>query len=183
MTDVNTTTPDEDEFYDDVTETFPRKEDFEDRLVAVWVTGKHGTRKSEAPPYKEYGWVETITMALDDGQDGTKGEGNASDGDPFLVGPAPAVAEPFQWSAEGMYSRLHPRINLRNAEDQPDYRPAIGRINRRKNTKKGFNDSWSIGKASDADRAVIRQHADRIKAITARVKAEREAAVDAEVFS
>lgn len=177
-----TSTTTQDEFYDDATETFPRKEDFEDRLVAIWVTGKHGTRKSEAPPYKEYGWVETITMALDDGQDGSKGEGNASDGEPFLVGPAPATAEPFQWSAEGMYSRLYPRIKLVNADDEPDYRPLIGRVNRRKNAKKGFNDSWSVGKPTDADRPVINAVRDRILATTARVKADRESAQDAEAF-
>jgi hypothetical protein len=179
---ASTTTPEVDEFYDDVTETFPRKEDFEDRLVAVWVTGKHGTRLSEANN-KPYGWVETITMALDDGQDGTKGHGKASDGDEFLVGPAPAYAEPFQWSAEGMYSRLYPRINLRNAEGLADYRPAIGRVNRRKNAKKGFNDSWSIGKPADSDRATIRQYADQIRAMTKHVQELREAELTGEAFS
>jgi len=176
------TTPEADEFYDEATETFPRKEDFEDRLVAIWVTGKHGTRTSESTS-KTYGWVETITMALDDGTDGTKGHGDASDGEPFLVGPAPAEAVGFQWSAEGMYARLYPRIKLVDAAGNPDYRPTIGRINRRKNTKKGFSDSWSIGKPTDEDKALVRKLADRIKATTARVQAEREEAVNAEAFS
>ena len=182
MVDTTSTNPSDDEFYDEATETFPRKEDFEDRLVAIWVTGKHGTRNSEATG-KPYGWVETVTMALDDGQDGTKGLGNASDGDPFLVGPAPAVAEPFQWSAEGMYSRLYPRIKLVDGEGQPDYRPVIGRINRRKNAKKGFNDSWSIGKPTDQDKAFIREnHLERLASTTARVKKDREEAQDSEAF-
>jgi hypothetical protein len=181
MTEATGTT--EDEFYDEAQDEFPIKEDFEDRLVAVWVTGNHGTRKSEAPPYKEYGWVETITAVLDDGQDGTKGSGNRSDGKPFLIGPAPAVAEAIQWSAEGMYARLRPRIGKVDPETgERIFKPLTGRINRRKNAKRGFNDSWSIGSPTDSDKEILRANRDLLMKITAQVAKDAETSADAEAF-
>ena len=183
MTDETKTnpTPGQDDF-DDASEIFPRKEDFEDRLVFIWVTGKQGTRIGTAPPHKTYGWVETVTMALDNGQDGTKGVGKASDGEEFLIGQAPAVADPFQWSAEGMFTRLAPRIRLKNEDGTPNYAPLLGRINRRKNVKKGMNDSWSISKPTDADKEIARKYLDQMRAQTAEIKELREGAENASAF-
>jgi len=184
MTDVNTGT-NEDEFYDEAADEFPTKEDFEDRLVAIWPTGKTGTRPSEQAGQDPYPWVETITMALDDGPDGTAGTGNRSDKAPYLVGPAgtpEAVAEAFQWSATGVYSRVQPRIRKKLADGEPDYRPVIGRINRRKNAKKGFSDSWSLGKPTEDDKPTVKAHEQAIRAMTARVAKERGEAEDAAAF-
>ena len=185
MTDVNTSA-NEDEFYVEAEDEFPVKEDFEDRLVAIWPTGKKGTRPSEQAGADPYPWVETITMALDDGPDGAELPGARSDKSPFLIGPAgsdTAVAEAFQWSATGVYSRVEPRLRKKMADGEtPDYRPVIGRINRRKNVKKGFNDSWSLGKPTEADKATVNRYADALRAMTARVAAERSQAEDAAAF-
>jgi hypothetical protein len=181
MTDVNTTST-EDEFYDEAADEFPTKHDFEDRLVAIWPTGKTGTRPSEQAGQDPYPWVETITMALDDGPDGTAGEGMTSDKTPYLVGPAPATADAFQWSATGVFTRVAPRLRKKMADGSPDYRPVIGRINRRKNAKKGFSDSWSLGKPVESDRELVRQHEAAIRKMTAQVAAARGEAEDAAAF-
>lgn len=186
MTDPNAST-NEDEFYVEAEDEFPVKEDFEDRLVAIWPTGKTGTRPSEQAGQDPYPWVETITMALDDGPDGASLPGARSDKSPFLIGPAgsdTAVAEAFQWSATGVYSRVEPRLRKKMADGTtPDYRPVIGRINRRKNAKKGFSDSWSLGKPVEADRAAVKAHEATLRKITARVAKERAEAEDAAAFN
>lgn len=193
MTDVTTST-NEDEFYVEAEDEFPVKEDFEDRLVAIWPTGKTGTRPSEQAGQDPYPWVETITMALDDGTDPMQvvaiqstPPGNRSDKSPYLIGPAgsdTSVAENFQWSATGVYSRVEPRLRKKMADGvTPDYRPVIGRINRRKNAKKGFSDSWSLGKPVEADRAAVKAHEAALRAITARVAATRSEAEDAAAFN
>ncbi len=173
-----------DEFYEDAQDNFPSKFDFEDRLVAIWPTGKTGTRQGENG--KDYPWIETLTLALDDGPDGDKGVGLTSDREEFLVGPAPAHAEGLQWSAAGVYSRVRPKlgktIQLDDGSTVPDYRPVCGRINRRKNAKKGLADSWSLGKPTDEDREILRANADVIKRMTAKVKADAEKAGDEAAF-
>jgi hypothetical protein len=172
----------EDEFYEEAADEFPAKEDFENRLVAVWPTGKTGTRVSEASG-KEYPYVETITMALDNGPDGEAGDGMRSDDAPYLVGPAPDHADGFQWSATGVYSRVFPRLSRTMADGSPDYRPVIGRINRRKNAKKGFSDSWSLGKPVETDRDIVKAHEAVIRAMTAKVAKARQAAEDSAAFT
>lgn len=200
MTQNTGTTAPEDEFYEDAQDNFPSKWDFEDRLVAVWPTGKTGTRVGENG--KEYPWIETITMALDDGPDGDKGEGLTGDREEFLVGPAPAHAEGIQWSAAGVYSRVRPKLGktmLAEKKDEHgkvvtdrsgqavmetvvDYRPVCGRINRRKNAKKGLADSWSLGKPTEEDRVILRAMADDIKKMTAKVKQDFEKSEDQAAF-
>lgn len=156
------------EFYDEASEEFPGKEDFKDRLVAVWVTGKKGTRQNADG--KSYPWVETITLALDDGPDG--------DGATALVGPAPERVDKLQWSTNGMVARLEPRITKKDADGNPVYRPMIGRVNSRKNRIKGRSDSWSIASPTETDKATADQYADLLKSITAEVKEMRETAPD-----
>jgi hypothetical protein len=165
--------------FDDATEEFPAKEDLKDRLVLIFVTGKHGMRKGSAPGSKPYAWFETITLVLDDGPnwDGTK----IVDGEkmPMLV---PSVKEEgvqrldnFQYSQGGLTARLAPRVNLSpgqppigvEIQDKPKtFAPMLGRINSRKNSQPGFSASWSIGKPTDADKVVARKYNDLIAQIT-----------------
>lgn len=149
---------DELELFDDAKEEFAGKDDLKDRLVLVFATGKHGERKSEASG-KPYPWVETVTLVLDNGPDGD-----------FSTDLVPAVADGealelpnFQWSTTGMTSRLLPRATSGN------HRPMLGRINSRKNSKKGFSDSWSISEPTDEDKVVARKHAAKIQEIIARL--------------
>jgi hypothetical protein len=134
------------ELFDDAKEAFPAKEDLKDRLVAIFVTGKTGQRKSEATG-KMYDWVETITLVLDDGPDGT----SFSDLVPSTSPDAPVVLDGFQWTPVGLTSRLLPRANAKNP------RPMRGRINSRPNTKKGFSDSWSISEPTEGDKILSRK--------------------------
>lgn len=170
----------EDDLYDEASEEFPAKEDLKDRLVAVWVTGKQGQRKNADG--KSYPWIETITLALDDGLEGDKAATRA-DGSPNLVGPAPAQLDGFQWSTQGMVSRLQPRLSLKAKDGvTPSYRPMIGRINSQKNKVKGRSDSWSIAAPTDEDKAVAEQHKALIRKVTAEVRALREQNAEDEAF-
>lgn len=196
MTDTtNTSATDEDEFYVDAQDNFPDKFDFEDRLVAIWPTGKTGTRPGTNG--KPYPWIETLTLALDDGPDGDKGtgiKGDPRDGNTFLVGPAPASAEDIQWSAAGIYSRVRPRLGKlkmktdgtpeldENGQPIKDYRPVIGRINRIRNKDKSLADPWSLAKPAEADRAAMLRHAGVIKTLTAKVKEGFEKDADVAAF-
>lgn len=154
----------EEQYYDEASEDFAGKEDFKDRLVAIWVTGVKGTRTN--PDGKPYPWVETITVALDDGPDGESVT--------ELVGPAPDRQDKIQWSATGLVSRLEPRITKRDAEGKPIYRPLTGRINSRKNKIKGRSDSWSLATPTEDDKVVLDGFTDLLQSITAEVKEMRE---------
>jgi hypothetical protein len=163
VTDTNTTTPGaEDEFFDSATSEFPAKEDLNGRLVAIWNTGKEGTRKNDRG--ETYPYVETVTLVLDDGPDGWTGK--RVDGDPNLV---PSVAESgpqqldgFQWSASGIYSRA----SKRKVGDKP----MIGRINTKKNVKKGFSDPWNIDEMTEDDKVTARKYVGLFREISAEMQ-------------
>ena len=168
MTDTNTTTSaGDEEFFDSATSEFPAKEDLKDRLVAIWNTGKHGTRKSDSGT--EYPYVETLTLVLDDGPTWS---GTRPDGDPNLV---PSVAESgpqrlddFQWSATGIYSRA----SKRKVGDKP----MIGRINSKKNAKKGFSDAWSIAEMTEDDKVTARKYVGLFREISAEMQSKADSA-------
>lgn len=167
------------DLFDDAQEEFPGKEDLKDRLVLIWVTGKHGMRKGDAPGARHYPWYESITLVIDDGPnwDGKK----IVDGEsvPMLV---PSVKEhgpqkiTFQYTQTGLCSRLEGRVNLSPGEpkvngpavmDKPKtFAPMLGRINSRKNSQPGFSASWSIGKPTDADKQIARKYNDLISQIS-----------------
>lgn len=166
----------EDEYYDSATSEFPAKEDLKDRLVAIWNTGVHGHRTSEATG-KNYGFVETVTLVLDDGPNGW--QETRPDGDPNLV-PSIEVEGPqrldgFQWSAAGVYSRVSKR--------SVGGKPMIGRINSMKNKKKGMADAWSIAEMTDADKEIARKHIPLFKEIGAEIADKRQSDEDAEAFN
>jgi len=182
MTDTTNTTEDL-ELFDEATEEFPGKEDLKDRLVAIWVTGRHGTRVGTAPGSKPYPWYETTTLVLDDGPawDGYK----IVDGErkPMLVESVkehgPQRLDGHQFSQTGLTARLSQRVHLsvalppvgKEVKDQPkSFKPMLGRINSRKNSQPGFSASWSVSSPTDEDKAVAAQHAALIRQISAELE-------------
>lgn len=177
-TTTNATT--DDELFDDAQEEFPGKEDLRDRLVAIWVTGKHGVRKSDAPGSRPYDWYETVTLVLDDGPnwDGHK----LVDDErkpmlvPSVVAEGPQRLDGFQHTTTGLTSRLSgrvflspgaPAVNGPAVVDKPKtFKPMLGRINSKKNRVQGRSPSWSIAEPTDGDRATARGHADLIRSIS-----------------
>lgn len=151
------------ELFDDAKTEFPAKEDLKDRLVAIWATGKTGERKSAATG-KSYGWVETITLVLDDGPDGSSST--------ELVPAAPQKLDNFQWSAAGLYSRLSQRVQ---GGKPKTFKPMLGRINSRKNSVRGMADAWSISEPTDEDKAIAVKNADLLRKISAELQAAQQA--------
>ena len=164
MTDVG------DEFYDEATEAFPSVDDLapladknnpttEGRLVAIWAL-ENGQDKGDNGMYP---WTKTITLVLDDGPEG--------DQTTELVGPAPVRLE-LRHSTVGIQTRLAPRVNGRDKNDQPlRFRPMIGRVNTRPSTryKKG-SPAVSISKPTDADKGIVMAHAEQIRSINAELE-------------
>lgn len=180
----NSTAPIEEDLFDDAQEEFPGKEDLKDRLVAIWVTGKHGMRKGDGAGARPYPWYETVTLVLDDGPnwDGRK----IVDGEskPNLV---PSVAENgaqrltnFQFTQGGLTARLEGRVNV-TAEgainggavlDKPKtFRPMLGRINSRKNKIQGRSASWSISEPTADDKVIARKFNAEMAAISKEMEA------------
>jgi len=168
MTDTETTYQDN---FDDAQEEFPGKEDLKDRLVLIWVTGKHGIRKSAAPGSKPYDWYETITLVIDDGPNWDGYKIVDDEKVPVLV---PSVKEEgpqrmdnFQFTMSGLTARLSQRVHLSPTPavvngppvvDKPKtFAPMLGRINSRRNKQSGFAASWSIAKPTDSDKAIARK--------------------------
>lgn len=152
------------ELFDDAKEEFPAKEDLEGRLVAIFVTGKHGKRKSEANN-TSYDWYETITLVMDDGPEGT----SFTDLVPSVAAVGEAIRlDGFQWSAGGMVARLQTRVT---GEKPNTFKPLRGRINKRKNQRKGFSDSWSISEPTEDDKAVSRKYSEQVRKIMAELQA------------
>lgn len=174
---ANTTPAGEEDFYDDAAETFPGKEDLKDRLVAVWALTRGQDKNSDG---RLYPYVTSVTMVLDDGPTGWSPT-SIKDGEtvPNLV---PSVADNgpqelnLRWSTEGMVSRLDPRIGKTD-------KPMVGRINSRANKVKGRSASWSIAAPTDEDKAIARTHLAAVKAVTARLVADRAKAEDEGAFS
>ena len=134
------------ELFDDVPDSFPSKFDLKDRLVAVWVTGKHGMRKGER---EDYPFEETITLVLDDGPNGWQAQVlNFESGSmqenlvPSVAAEGPYRMDKFQWSATGIASRLAPR------REKKISRPMLGRVNVKPNAQKGRAAPWSLANAT-----------------------------------
>jgi hypothetical protein len=188
---TNSTT--EDEFYDDATEAFPSVDDLaplaskqnpktEGRLVAIWAKS-NGSAQGENGPY---GFTETITLVLDDGPNGDQAT--------ELVGAAPVELE-LRHSTQGIHTRLKPRVEgMTKAVKDEDgtvirpsvsmrFRPMIGRINTQPSTKyKKGSPAFSISAPTDEDRAIVKQHADQIREINAKLEKKAAEAEDAKAF-
>ena len=183
MTDTNPTPDGDEEYFDSATSEFPAKEDLNGRLVAIWNTGKTGTRKSDNGT--EYPYVETVTLVLDDGPGdwyatnikrmAIDGKGDPTTGTDDCLVPSvrlngPQRLDDFQWSAVGVYSRA----SKRKVGD----RPMIGRINSKKNAKKGFSDAWSIAEMTEEDKVTARKYVGLFREISA----EMQSAADQAAF-
>lgn len=195
MAENNSTAPVEEDLFDDAQEEFPGKEDLKDRLVAIWVTGKHGMRKGDGAGARPYPWYETVTLVLDDGPNwnGTK----IVDGEskPNLV---PSVAENgaqrltnFQFTQGGLTARLEGRVNVTEAGgingspvlDKPKtFRPMLGRINSRKNKIQGRSASWSISEPTADDKVIARKFNAELAAISKEMEAAGQKADEADEF-
>ena len=163
MTDQNVNTPvqddDDDGLFTPATDTFPRRNDLKDRMVAIYPTGEHGQRLSnDGDPYDWYG---SYTVVLDDGPDGWQPMVPDDDGDmtpnlvPSVADMGPTVLVDFQWSASGIVSRI--KANL---PDRTTGKPGsiVGRINTQKNKVKGRSASWSISKPTEDEMDIARQY-------------------------
>lgn len=185
------------ELFDDAKEDFPGKEDLKDRLVAIWVTGKHGKRKASAPGSKPYDWYETVTLVLDDGPawDGFKivDDEKVEMLVPSVAAEGPQRLDDFQFTQGGLTSRLSSRVALTGTVavvngdpvlDKPKtWKPMLGRINSKKNKQAGFSASWSIASPTDEDKVIARKHAALIREISQQLEAAANApASDEDAF-
>lgn len=174
MTDQTSTTPAEDEFFDSATSEFAAKEDLKDRLVAIWNTGKTGTRKNDRG--ESYPYVETVTLVLDDGP--AAWQATRFDDQPNLVASVaqegPQRLDGFQWSALGIRSR---------AEKRPvGGKPMIGRINSKPNKTKGMSPPWNIAEMTEDDKVTAREHRDLLISITEELAKAAQKHSDDEAF-
>jgi hypothetical protein len=170
------------ELFDDAQATFANKLDVKDRLVLVWATGKHGTRKGANGPYA---WYDTFTLVLDDGPKWT-GEVYDSEKDatrpilvPSVAQEGPQLLENFQYSFGGMTSRLASRVT----GDKPkNFKPMLGRINSRPNKTKGMAASWSVAEPTQEEREIAIKHADLIREISEKVRTLANGGTDEDAF-
>lgn len=190
---TDTTAPEQVDLFDDAQEEFPGKEDLKDRLVLIWVTGKHGVRKSDKAGSKPYDWYETVTLVIDDGPNWNGNKIVDGESVPMLI---PSVKEEgpqqidFQYGQKGLTTRLAQRVRLSPGQpqingpaviDKPKtFSPMLGRINSQPNKTKGFNAAWSIGKPTDADKQVARKYNDLIEQISKELEAGAAPKVDDE---
>jgi hypothetical protein len=185
---------DEDEFYDDATESFPSVDDLVGgeppkkaekigRLVAIWPLENGVAKKSDGSG--TYPYTNSVTLVLDDGPDGDL----ATD----LVGSAPVELQ-LRHSTSGIQSRLAPRVDgmskpKRNEDGEIivpakplRFIPMIGRVNTRPSTRqKNGSPAFSVSAPTDADREIIAKFREDIKAVSAKLREKAEAA-DADDF-
>lgn len=176
---------DDDGLFDAATDTFPRRNDLRDRLVVVYPTGEHGTRKGDGPDAKPYPWYATTTVVLDDGPDGWQPTVPDDDGDPTpnlvpsVADNGPQVLTNFQWSASGLVSRIQTKL-----PDPKTGKPGsiCGRINVMKNKVKGRSAPWSIKGASEDELNVAREYRDVLKAARDAITKDNLAKLDQDAF-
>jgi hypothetical protein len=190
-TDTSTTTGDSGdlELWDDAKAEFANKFDLKDRLCLIWVTGKHGTRRGENGTYD---WYETYTLVLDDPNGTTGWDGMVFDGDkreqreslvPSVSVAGPVLLENFQFSYSGAVARLRPRVDDTGAtvtsgaektvNGKPkNFRPMLGRINSRPNSKKGMAPPFGIAEPTPEDKAVAAKYRDKIAEVSKMVEAK-----------
>jgi hypothetical protein len=150
---------DDEEWMDGASSAFPKAENLAPavppnygpgRLLAIWALSK-GERKNDEG--KLYPFVETVTLVLDDGPDGSQTD--------ELVGPAPVKLEGFQHSTTGLVSRLLKRVEGTNAKNVP---------------------AFSIAEPTAADMDIVRKHKDMILSINKGLEAADKASEDSEAF-
>jgi len=195
--DVNTKaiTSEDEEWMDGASATFAKAEhlapslppNFGDgRLVAIWAQ-ENGTRKSTNPGGKDYPFVSTVTLVLDEGtngQDWLTGA-NGWDAEASTVIPAaPVRLDDFQHSTGGLVARLSKRVTGVNVKTGTPlkYRPMIGRMNTRASAQNKNVPAFSISEPTAADMVIARKYADMIKGINAELEAKDKKTEDQAAF-
>jgi hypothetical protein len=136
--------------------------------VAIWALSV-GTRIGNSG--KPYEYVETDTMVLDDGTDGSA----ATELVP-AVHLGVEILGAFQHSTTGLVSRLKRRIGTTD-------KPMLGRINSQPSKVNKQVKAFSIAEPTPEDMALARTKRDMIKAHTEVIRARAQASEDAEAFS
>jgi hypothetical protein len=165
---VNST--DEEEFYDDAAAAFPSVEQLapsvppnygDGRLVAIWAR-ETGVGKGNSG--KPYGYVETVTLVLDDGPSG--------DQISELIGAAPVRLD-LRHSTSGLESRLKGRVTGVNVKGvKLRNRPMIGRINTQPSKQNKNVPAYSIAPPTEDDRKLL----ESFKPMIIKINQELEAA-------
>jgi hypothetical protein len=172
---------DDEEWMDGASSAFPKAENLAPavppnygpgRLLAIWALST-GERKNDEG--KLYPFVETVTLVLDDGPDGSQTD--------ELVGPAPVKLEGFQHSTTGLVSRLLKRVEGTNAKGvRLKYRPMVGRLNTQASSRNKNVPAFSIAEPTAADMDIVRKHKDMILSINKGLEAADKASEDSEAF-
>lgn len=173
-------TEEDEEWMDGASSAFPKVENLAPsvppnygpgRLVAIWAL-KNGTRKGDNGTYP---FVETVTLVLDNGPDGSQVD--------ELVGPAPVKLDAFQHSTTGLVARLTKRVDGVNARGvKLRYRPMIGRLNTQASKANKNVAAFSIAEPTAADMEVARGYKDMITGINKALEAADATAEDTEAF-
>jgi hypothetical protein len=153
------------------------------RLVAIWAKSA-GTRKNDQG--KEYPFIQTITLVLDEGPNGqawlTGTEGWDSEAS-TLIPAAPVRLDDFQHSTGGLVARLQKRLTAKNAQGIPlRWRPMVGRMNTQPSKANKNVAAFSISEPTAADMEVARKYKDMIIGINKEVEAAEKSAEDTAAF-
>lgn len=137
------------------------------RLVAIYAR-ENGVGKGDNGPYP---YVETITLVLDNGPDGTQFD----DLTPEVKG-EPVRLE-LRHSTTGLVSRLKPRVGKPSGN-----RPMVGRINTQASSRNKNVPAYSIAEPTAADMEVARRHKEYIKTVNAELDAAQAKSEDENAF-
>jgi hypothetical protein len=171
---------DTEEYYDDVTNAFPAVEHLAPplppfglgRLVAIWAKEVGTAKGNNGDPYT---YVETITVALDDGPNGDQVH--------ELVGPAPYRVD-MRHSTGYLTAKLKARVTAKHpVSGVPQrFRPLIGRVDTQpsKNNKNLAAYGWKP--MTEDDKAIVEQHKDLIISINQELEQAAEDEKNAAAF-
>lgn len=185
-------TAEDEEWMDGATAAFPKAEHLAPtmppnygpgRLVAIWAL-ENGARKNDSG--KEYPFVRTLTLVLDEGPDGQAWLTGTNGWDPeasAVIGASPVRLDDFQHSTGGLVARLSKRVTGVSAKGvKLKYRPMVGRMNTQASKTNNKVAAFSISEPTAADMAQARKHADLIKSINTELEASDSQAQDAAAF-
>jgi hypothetical protein len=174
-------TSEDEEWMDGASATFPKAENLAPsvppnfgpgRLVAIWAQ-ENGTRTNDKG--KTYPYVQTLTLVLDNGPDGTQVDDT--------VGNAPVRLEDFQHSTGGLVARLSKRVTGKSPKGVPlKYRPMIGRMNTQASSQNKNVPAFSISEPTPEDMVKAREYKAMITAINAELEAADAKDEDAKAF-
>lgn len=153
------------------------------RLVAIWAKSA-GTRKNEQG--KEYPYVQTITLVLDEGPDGPSwltGENGWDAEASTLIPAAPVRLDDFQHSTGGLVARLQKRLTGRTPGGVSlRYRPMVGRINTQPSRANKNVAAFSISEPTADDMVTARRYKDMITGINKELEEADRKAEDTAAF-